>query len=55
MKETDRIAKARKKALERMDKILDVYEMPDFVDVTGKSGGDIIVMRIYDSGHICEK
>lgn len=55
MKETNRIAKARKKALERMDKILDVYEMPEFVDVTGKSGGDVIVMRIYDNGSVCEK
>lgn len=41
---------AVEKAKKVFDKILDVYEARDFVEVTARVGGDVIVRRYYDNG-----
>jgi plasmid segregation protein ParM len=46
----ERVNKAKDKALESLDYIIDYFEMPDFVDVTRRMGGDTITYRIYDDG-----
>jgi hypothetical protein len=51
----ERVNKAKDKALESLDYIIDYFEMPDFVDVTGRMGGDTITYRIYDDGRIYER
>ena len=50
-----RVKKAMELALERLDYIMDYHTAPDFVEVTGKMGGDVITYRIYDDGYIYEK
>ena len=47
-----RVKKAMELALERLDYIMDYHTAPDFVEVTGKMGGDVITYRIYDDGYI---
>lgn len=51
----DRVNKAQDKALESLDYILDCVETPDFVEVVGKMGGDVITYRIYDDGRVYER
>ena len=36
---------------ERLDKIYDVYETPDFVEVSGRVGGDTVCYRVYFNGN----
>lgn len=55
MKKDKRIETARKKALEEMDYILETYSAPDFVEIVGKMGGDVITMRYYDNGMVVER
>lgn len=50
-----RVKKAMDIALERLDYIIEHYATPDFVDVTGKMGGDVITYRIYDDGSVYER
>lgn len=50
-----RVKKAMELALEHLDYIMDYHTAPDFVEVTGKMGGDVITYRIYDDGYIYEK
>ena len=38
-----------------MDYIIDYYVTPDFVEVTGKMGGGVIVYRIFDDGSVHER
>lgn len=52
---SERVEKARRKALEEMDYILETYSAPDFVEVVGKMGGDTITMRYYDNGMVVER
>ena len=47
-----RVKKAIEIALEQLDYIMDYYAAPDFVDVTGKKGGDVITYRIYNDGSV---
>lgn len=49
-----RVKKAMELALERLDYIMDYYTVLDFVEVTGRTGGDVITYRIYDDGSIYE-
>jgi hypothetical protein len=51
----DRIQKAQDRALESLDYVLDCQAAPDFVEVTGRMGGDIITYRIYDDGRMYER
>lgn len=45
-----RVEAAKKKAKQVFDKILDVYAARDFVEITARVGGDVIVRRYYDNG-----
>jgi hypothetical protein len=40
MSRKERVNKAQDKALERLDYVIDYRETPDFVEVTGRMGGD---------------
>ena len=39
------------KELDYLEKVLDVYETPDFVEVIGGQGGDIETYRVYFEGN----
>ena len=47
--------KAMELALERLDYIMDYQMAPDFVEVTGRVGGDVVTYRIYDDGSVYER
>ena len=49
------VKKAMDIALEQLDYIMDYYAAPDFVEVTGRVGGDVITYRIYDDGSVYER
>ena len=55
MRNKARVKKAMDIALERLDYIMDYYTAPDFIDVTGSIGGDVITYRIYDDGSVYER
>ena len=50
-----RVKKAMELALERLDYIIKYHIAPDFVEVTGEMGGDVITYRIYDDGSVYER
>ena len=53
---SERVEKAKRKALDELvDRILEIHEMPDFVEVIGVMGGDALTFRIYDDGRIYER
>lgn len=54
-KEKARVKKAMKLALEHLDYIIDHRTAPDFVEVTGKMGGDVVTYRIYNDGSMYER
>jgi len=56
-KPSDRCKKAIDRALneEGLDYTLEVFEAPDFVQIVGSIGGDIVTYRFYDSGLVVEK
>lgn len=54
-KDKTRVKKAIDIALERLDYIIDYEVTPDFVEIVGKMGGDVITYRIYDDGSIFER
>lgn len=45
----------KERALESFDYVMDCREVPDFVEVTGRMGGNVITYRVYDDGSICER
>lgn len=47
-----RVDKAQDIVLERVEYILDCHETPDFVEVVGNAGGDIVTYRVYDDGAV---
>ena len=49
------VKKAMEMALEQLDYIMDCFVGPDFVEVTGRIGGDVITYRIYDDGSMYER
>ena len=53
--EKERIKKAENKALESLDYILETTPTPDFVEVVGRVGGDIVTYRVYDDGSMSER
>ena len=55
MRDKTRVKKALDIALERLDYIMDYYTAPDFIEVTGRMGGDVIIYRIYDDGSVYER
>ena len=54
-KDKARVKKAINIALERLDYIIDHRTAPDFVEVTGRMGGDTITYRIYNDGSVYER
>lgn len=34
--------------------IIEVYQTPQFVEVVGRGGGDVLTYRIYNNGSVCE-
>lgn len=50
-----RIEQAEDRALESMDYILETIPTPDFVEIVGRIGGDIITYRVYDNGDMYER
>lgn len=42
-------------ALEHLEYIMDHRTAPDFVEVTGRMGGDVVTYRIYNDGSIYER
>lgn len=52
---TERIRKAQDKAMERLDYILETISTPDFVEIVGRVGGDVVTYRVYDDGSVYEK
>lgn len=54
-KMTAKEIKVKKQFKNRFDKVLDVYEARDFVEITGKIGGDTITYRVYDNGMVTER
>jgi len=50
-----RTDRAQEKALEYLDYIMECFETPDFVEVTGRMGGDVITYRVYDDGAMYER
>lgn len=55
MKKDERIARAQKEALEYFDYLLDTREAPDFVEIVGDIGGDVVTRRFYDDGTVAAK
>jgi hypothetical protein len=51
----ERVNRAQDRALERLDYVIDCREALDFVEVTGRMGGDTITYRIYDDGRMYER
>lgn len=54
-KDKARVEKAINIALDRLDYIIDHKTAPDFVEVTGRMGGDTITYRIYSDGSVYER
>lgn len=54
-KDKARVKKAINIALERLDYIIDHRTAPDFVEVTGRMGGDTVTCRIYNDGSVYER
>lgn len=52
---TERVRKAQDKALECLDYILKTIPTPDFVEIVGRVGGDVVTYRVYDDGSVYEK
>ncbi len=45
-----RTGRAQEKALKYLDYVMECFETPDFVEVTGRVGGDVVTYRVYDDG-----
>lgn len=54
-KDNTRVERALAQALEHLDYIIDHKIAPDFVEVTGRMGGDTITYCIYDDGSMYER
>lgn len=52
---SERIRKAQDKAMEHLDYIMETVDVPDFVEIVGCVGGDVVTYRVYNDGSVCEK
>lgn len=50
LRNKERVNNAQKKALENLDYVMECRAAPDFVEVTGSIGGDVVTYRVYDNG-----
>ena len=55
--EKDRISKAQDIALDEggLDYVIDVTPTPDFVEVVGRKGGDVVPYRVMNDGQFYER
>lgn len=51
----ERVIKAQDRALESLDYVMECHETPDFVEVTGRVGGDVVTYRVYNDGTMYER
>ncbi len=51
----ERIRKAQDKVRERLDYILETVPTPDFVEIVGRVGGDVVTYRVYNDGSVYGK
>ena len=47
-----RVEQVQERALGNLDYVMECREAPDFVEVTGSIGGDIVTYRVYDNGDV---
>lgn|GEM_PF-3016765 len=52
---SERIRKAQDKAMEHLDYIMETVDVPDFVEIVGRVGGDVVTYRVYDDGSLYGK
>ena len=38
-----------------LDTIIETFECSDYIEVTGRAGGDILTYRIYSNGQVVER
>lgn len=38
-----------------LDTIIETFECGDYIEVTGRAGGDILTYRIYSNGQVVER
>lgn len=51
----DKFKQAVDDVMESLEIIYDVYKAPDFTEIKGETGGDVMCMRVYKDGSVCEK
>lgn len=51
----DKFRQAVDDVMESLEIIYDVYKAPDFTEIKGETGGDVMCMRVYKDGSVCEK
>lgn len=54
-RESRRVDRAQEKVLECLDYIMECSETPDFVEMAGRVGGDVVTYRVYDDGTMYER
>lgn len=52
---TERVRQAQDKVLEHLDYIMEIVPTPDFVEIVGRVGGDVVTYRVYDDGSVYGK
>ena len=50
-----RAEKAQDRVLDSLDYVMEVHETPDYVEVIGKTGGDVLTFRVMDDGTVYER
>ena len=55
--DSKRVKAALKKIADHhcLDFIYETYETPDFVEVHGRTAGDLLTFRVYDNGTVVER
>lgn len=51
----DRIEVAKNRIKVRVDRILEVIPMRDFIELVTVTGGDCVVYRVYNDGSVVER
>lgn len=52
---TGKQKEAYEEIMDSLDYVLETHRTPDFIEVIGKMGGDVITYRIYKNGMVGEK
>lgn len=54
-RESERVKAAQAKATDYMETIFRVIEGPNFVEISGEIGGDVVTYRFYDAGYVTQR